>query len=238
MATSGSNLTIPGPVGATMGAYVVKPSTAPPWPGVVVLHEAFGLNDDIRSIADRFADHGYLALAPDLFSWGLTPRCLVSAFRAMMKREGRAFDDIAATRAYLAADADCNGHIGVIGFCMGGGFALACAPRGLFDASSVNYGLVPKDAEAMLSGSCPVVGSYGAKDRGMKGKAAVLEDALTSVGVDHDVKEYPEANHSFLNHHEGWQSAFDRIGFGYHEESADDAWRRIFQFFDRHVRAG
>jgi len=68
-------------------------------------------------------------------------------------------------------------------------------------------------------------------------RAARLANALRRLGVDHDVKEYPDANHSFLNHHDGWQSAFDKIGFGHHEESADDAWRRIFAFFDTHVRA-
>ena len=102
----------------------------------------------------------------------------------------------------------------------------------------MNYGLVPKDADEKLRGSCPVVGSYGAKDRGFKGKAAELDASLTRLGVEHDVKEYPDANHSFLNHHEGWQSAFDKIGFGHHDESAEDAWRRIFEFFGRHVRVG
>ena len=129
MAASSTDIRIPGPQGASMGAYLAKPSTPPPWPGVVVLHEAFGLNDDIRSIADRFAGEGYLALAPDLFSWGLTARCLVAAFRAMMSGQGRAFDDIAAAHEYLAADSDCDGHIGVIGFCMGGGFALGVRAR-------------------------------------------------------------------------------------------------------------
>ena len=230
-----------------MGAYLATPTGAgggeaagaAPWPGLVVLHEAFGLNDDIRSIADRFAARGYLALAPDLFSWGISARCLVSAFRSMLSGTGRAFDDIRGARDQLAAMDDCNGHVGVIGFCMGGGFALLCAPRGLFDVSSVNYGLVPKNADQVLKGACPIVGSYGGRDRGFKGKAAVLDDVLTRLGVEHDVKEYADANHSFLNHHEGWYTALDRIGgLGHHDEAAEDAWRRIFEFFEQHLAAG
>ena len=71
----------------------------PPWAGVVVLHEAFGLTDDIRVFGRRFADLGYLTLAPDLYSWGLTVRCIVDAFRSMFNRSGPAFDDIDAARA-------------------------------------------------------------------------------------------------------------------------------------------
>jgi carboxymethylenebutenolidase len=202
-----------------------------------VLHEAFGLTDDIREHADRLAAAGYLALAPDLFSWGATFGCLVSAFRSMLSRQGRAFDDIEAAQTWLAAQPGCTGRVGVIGFCMGGGFALLTASRGWFSAASVNYGMVPKDADALLAGACPIVGSYGGRDFGARGMADRLDTTLTALAVPHDVKEYPEANHSFLNHHEGWHTVFDRVaGFGYHEPSARDAWARTLAFFDTYLR--
>jgi len=221
-----------------VGAYLAVPSGEPPRPGVVLLHEAFGLNADIRAHADRFAGRGYLALAPDLFSFGRPKaRCVLAAFRALNRRSGPAFEAIEAARTALAARADGTGRVGVIGFCMGGAFALLAAPRGWFEASSVNYGVVPKDADALLRGACPVVGSYGARDRFLRGSPRRLDAALARNGVERDVKEYREASHSLLNRHTGRMSMLiDRVtGFGRTEPAASDAERRIDAFFDRFV---
>jgi carboxymethylenebutenolidase len=224
--------TLPGAVRAYLA---VPPVGEGPWPGVVVLHESFGLNDDIRQQADRLAAAGYVALAPDLIgSW----RCLLATFRALTAGRGKAFDDIDAARRALAARDDCTGRIGVIGFCMGGGFALASAARG-FDAAAPNYAHLPKDVDATLRGACPVVASYGAKDRMMPGgTVAKLESALARAGVEHDVHEYAGAGHSFLNRHDlGPGGALLRVaGVGYHQPSAEDAWGRILRFFSVHLQ--
>ena len=95
-------------------AYLATPAGDGPWPGVVVLHEAFGLDADIRGHADRFAGRGYLALAPDLFSLARPKaRCVLAAFRALSRRSGPAFDAIEAARDALAARGDCTGRVGV-----------------------------------------------------------------------------------------------------------------------------
>lgn len=222
-----------------LGGHLAAPEGEGPWPGVVVLAEAMGLNADIRAQADRFAANGYLAFAPDLYRGRPWLSCVRKAFQDLLRRRGRSFDDIEAARAWLAGHADSTGRVGVAGFCMGGGFALVAAARYDFQAASVNYGLVPRHAEKVLAGACPVVASYGGRDRSMRGAAAKLERTLTVLDVPHDVKEYPEAGHSFLNEAElpPGMGVFAKVvlGHGQGKQSAEDGWRRILAFFGEHV---
>ena len=217
-------------------AYLAVPSGEGPWPGVVVVQDVMGMSADLRRITDRFAANGYLALAPALFRRGVRPMCVVRTLQAVVSGHGTAVDDLIAARTYLAADDRCTGKVGVVGFCMGGGFCLQLAPRGVFDAAAPNYGDLPKDFNAPRS--CPVVGSYGAKDRMLRGTADKLEAVLTDAGVPHDVKEYPDVAHSFMNEFPT-PSVFqfvERIaGVAYSEPEAEDAWRRILAFFGEHL---
>jgi len=233
------DIRIPGGESAPeLRAYLAVPPTGEgPWPAVVVVHEAFGLNDDTRQQADRVAAAGYLAVAPDLFSAGGALRCLRSTFGALARGEGAAFGDLEATRRWLGDRPDSTGRVGVLGFCMGGGFALLAATRG-FDAAAPNYGVVPENAEEVLRGACPVVASYGRRDIALRGAADRLDGVLDRLGVEHDVKEYPDAGHSFLNRHNlGPFSVLEKVGgFHYHQPSAEDAWTRILRFFDEHLR--
>lgn len=233
------NATIPTTDG-TIDGYLAVPqpevSGTPAWPGVVVVHDAFGLGDDIRSIAARFATAGYLALAPNLYARGNPATCLRNTFRQLRAGSGQVFSDLESARAVLSRRSDCTGKVGVAGFCMGGGFALLAASRG-FDASAPYYGQLPTDS-SFLDGACPVVASFGAKDPSLRGAAGKLENMLADRGVPRDVKEYPDAGHSFANRLPlGPANVMARIlGFGYHHESSEDAWRRVLAFFAEHVR--
>ncbi len=230
-------LTYPASSAPELSAYLAEPRGEGPWPGVVVIMDALGLSDDIRLAADRLAAEGYRALAPDLYS-GRDLRCVVATLRASRSGEGSAYADIEAGRAWLAAREDCTAKVGLIGLCMGGAFALLSAPRYDFAAASVNYGEVPRDAAERLAGACPIVASYGKRDHTLRGRAQRLESALAELGVEHDVREYSDAGHSFMNRiNVGplMDPVMHFTGFNYHHASAEDSWRRVLAFFDRHL---
>jgi carboxymethylenebutenolidase len=198
------------------------------------------MSTDIRNQADWLASEGYLSVAPNLYYWGRRIRCLIATVRL----GERPRSELDTARRWLAEDDRCTGKIGVIGFCMGGDFALVLAPRWHgFSASSVNYGGATRELERALPDVCPIVGSFGAEDR-WPGSSPVpdrLESMLAAAGVEHDIKVYPGAGHGFLNDHDPaelplWVKALAKlVNARYHEPSARDARRRIVAFFRSHL---
>ena len=224
----------------SLPGYLATPAVgSPPWPSVVVIMDAAGLSDDLRLQADRLAAAGYLALAPDLYGRGGIFRCVTATLRASRSGVGPAYDDIEAARRFLLDHSDSTDRVGVIGFCMGGGFALVSALGGTFDVSSVNYGFVPDDIDTRVGvGTCPIVGSYGKRDWTLRGHPQRLQSALDTAGVTADIKEYDGVGHSFLNRFNvGPLTPLLRVsGFGYDHDVAEDAWTRILRFFNDHLR--
>ncbi|TNC29669.1 dienelactone hydrolase family protein [Amycolatopsis alkalitolerans] len=240
-----TNLELRTPHGVMPACYAV-PESPPPWPGVVVIHDFTGMSHDLRAQADWLASEGFLAVAPDLYYWGGRFRCLRTIMRDLGRRHGRSFEDVETARAWLVGRADCTGKVGVIGFCMGGAYALALAADRGFGASSVNYGGCPGDAGDWLPAACPIVGSFGGADRSPLGRRAGLrlEGLLTRFGIPHDVKIYPGAGHGFMNDHSREDTTLTlrfltRIsGTRYDERATEDARRRIVAFFGRHLGNG
>ncbi len=227
-----------------LSAYIAEPEDPGPWPGIVVIHDALGMTKDVRRQCDWLAKAGYLAAAPDLFGGGNLFNCIFTAIRQYYKRKGSFFDKIETTRQHLLNHPNSNKKVGVIGFCFGGGFAvILCAGYG-FDAASVNYGPLPKDAELLLQKACPVVGSFGAKDHSLRGTPQRLEQILTDHQIDHDIKEYENAGHAFMNSHHPKDIpmvlkffAFITGEGGYVPDATKDARQRIIAFFDRYLKA-
>lgn len=238
-----STMSVPLSDGSALKAAVAVPDGGrAPHPGVVVLHEMFGLNDDMRRICGVLADHGYVALAPDLYSHGNKALCLSRILLAASSHRAQSavLDDIEAARLALAERDDVDPErVGIIGFCAGGGFALAfAADRSGVKAASVNYGAVPRQREA-LHGVCPVVASFGGRDRLFAEQGRRLERHLDALGVPHDVKIYEGAGHSFMSYDNapGWLLKVPSpMRVGYHEDAARDSWARIVAFFDEHLR--
>ncbi|MEV0821632.1 dienelactone hydrolase family protein [Nonomuraea rubra] len=229
--------------GGTLAATVAVPEGAAPAagrPGVVVVHEFYGVAPDMLGVLDLFAARGYTAVLPDLYSAGGRLACLAGAMHQLATgRPGRPAGIIDATRRWLAGRDDVDGdRLGVIGFCMGGGFALAYAagaPPGV-RAASVNYGAVPRDPDELRS-VCPVVASYGGRDLSFRGQGRRLREHLRGLGIEHDVEVYEGSGHAFMTegHHPVARLVAFPLRIGFDREAAGDAWRRTFAFFDTHV---
>ena len=238
-------ITVPGPGPAReRQAYLAGPvpTTAlpGPWAGVVVIHEGLGPTDDLHEQCDWFAAAGYLALMPDLYHGRPMVRCVKGVVQQLFAQRGPVFEQLESARSYLASRDDCTGAVGVAGYCLGGGFALLLAGRGDYGAAAVNYGRLPENLDEVLAGSCPVVASFGGRDRTLRGAAPKLTAALDRAGVPRDVQEYPPARHAFISRNvvpSPLTTIGKVLGVGYHRESAADAKRRILAFFDEHLRS-
>jgi carboxymethylenebutenolidase len=217
--------------------YESLPSIVPA-PGVLVLHELFGLNDDIRRITDRFADLGYVAVAPDLLDGGRIS-CVARAMAQIQRGEGSIVDTAEEHLQSLAGREDVDdARVAVVGFCMGGSFALLLGARGTAQAISANYGIFPGDDIAARL--CPVVASYGGKDHLMGRDGTKLSRALEGTDIPHDIVTYPNSGHSFMNEADGHRVSKALIGrplmaVAFDEDASEDSWSRIEAFFAEHL---
>jgi carboxymethylenebutenolidase len=210
------------------GAFLAHPEGPGPFPAVVVVHEVFGLNDNIRDICRRLAAEGYLALGVDLFQDRHRAVCMARILLGTMtgNLDYYGIPALKAAVGQLAERPDVDAdRIGAVGFCLGGSIVLTwgCTDQRL-NAIAPFYGTAPRPREAIRR-LCPVVGSWPGKDFTTK-TAGVLETRLTAAGIPHDLKIYPGAKHSFFN---------DQLD-NYDSEASADSWQRVLAFFDDHVR--
>jgi carboxymethylenebutenolidase len=210
--------------GQTRPGYIAQPEGKGPFPGVIVIHEAYGLNQNIRQIAGRFAEAGYAALAVDLFSGRSTVLCMFQYMGAQLlgNTDHAGVRELKAALTFLGEQPGVDStRVGAIGFCLGGGLAItwACTdPR--LKVIAPFYGANPRPLEA-VERACPVVGSYPADDF-TAGMGRKLDAALDGYGIKHDIKVYEGAKHSFFN---------DTNPSRHHPAAAADAWGRTLAFF-------
>lgn len=208
-------------------AYFARPTGAGPFPGLVVIHEIYGLNENIREVAQRFAAEGYATLAVDLFGERNRTLCMFRIFSHLLIQSlnNATLDELKAAMAWLSARPEVDAsRVGAVGFCMGGSFAVAWAcvdPR--LSVIAPFYAMNPRPLEATRR-SCPVVGSYPENDI-TTNSGRKLEQSLTSAQIPHDVKIYPGAKHSFFNDQ----------GAAYDPAASADAWQRILAFFGERI---
>lgn len=214
------------------------PSGEGPFPGVVVIHDLLGFRPDTERHCRRFAEAGYAAIAPDLYGGG-SPGCVVRTLLSMRSGAGEALRVLRATRQLLASrdevDAD---RIGITGFCMGGGFALLAAADDTYGVAAPFYGAVPGDAER-LRGICPTLAQYGENDRAFVRHGQRLARHLEELGVEHEVLFHPGVGHSFMNDHDDplfrLSGRLPPMYAAYDEATEAEAWRRLLDFFERHL---
>jgi carboxymethylenebutenolidase len=205
------------------GGYLALPTGDGLHPGVVVIHEAYGLNDNIKDITRRFADAGYAGLAVDLFTDRNRAVCMTRYMAGVLMGSVNRYgiDDLKSGLTFLAKLPEVDAQrLGAIGFCMGGGFAIAWAcTDSRLKAIAPFYASNPRPLD-VVSRLCPVVGSYPEKDFTARSGRA-LDDSLSRHGIAHDIKIYPDARHSFFNDTRP----------SYNKEAAEDSLRRVLEFF-------
>ena len=224
-------VTFPSTLGGEGSGYLAVPAGAAKKPAIVVIPEWYGVNDWVRQQTDRLAKQGYVALAVDLYRGKVAATNDEAHELSRALPEDRANADVKAAFAYLASRKDVDAkRIGVIGWCMGGGYALALAtnePR--LAAAVINYGRLVTDPATITKIHAPILGNFGAKDRGISVESVnAFDAALKAAKKNADLKIYPDAGHAFMN---------PNNKDGYRAESAADAQERIDRFFAAKLRA-
>lgn len=223
--------------GESVTGFLARPDTVKmeedemPLPGLIIIHEWWGLNDNIQTMAKRFAEEGYVALAVDLYGGEMaeTPEDARRLMSASMEREALLTDNLTQAFEYLKMQ-EGVGEVGVIGWCFGGGWSLRTAlalPESI-DATVIYYGQLVSDRDQLAALDMPILGIFGAEDQGIPVEGVrEFESVLADLGKDAEIEVYEGAGHGFAN----------PSGQRYNAEAAEDAWAKTLAFFDEHLRA-
>lgn len=211
------------------GHFVFPSDMVDPLPAIIVFHEWWGLNDNVRAMADRLAGEGYIVLAVDLFGGktATSPEQARQQMSTVVEDSKPAAENIRQAFEFVNTTAGAP-RTGSLGWCFGGGWSLNTAilfPDEL-DATVIYYGQVTDDEERLRNISSPILGLFGAEDKGINVESVqAFEAALERLRKNHEIHIYPGADHAFAN----------PTGNAYNAEVAEDAWRRTLDFLSLHL---
>jgi carboxymethylenebutenolidase len=214
----------------TVNGILYTPAGSGPFPGIVVIHEWWGLNDWVKEQASKLADQGYAALAVDLYHGKVAdnPNTAHELMRGVP--EDRAARDLHAAVEFLKSQPNVKkDRIGSIGWCMGGGYSLNVAlAEPTLTAAVINYGHLATDPAALHKINAAILGNFGGQDQGIPpDDVKKFEEALKKDGKSADIKIYPNAGHAFENpNNKG----------GYRADDAVDAWQRTVKFLNETLK--
>jgi carboxymethylenebutenolidase len=214
--------------GGTARGYLAEPDGE--GPGVVVLQEWWGVEDHIKSVCDRFASEGFVALAPDLYHGETTEQPDEAQQKMMAMNMDEAEKEMRGAVDYVAAHPKCNGQIGAVGFCLGGGLSVwAATVNPKVGAVSTFYYVMPHGKPDFSQLKAPVLGHFGTSDDfvSVDDAKALEQEIQEGGGGEVEFVFYQGAGHAFFADH-------DRLGT-YHEEHARNAWQRTVDFFKKHL---
>lgn len=212
-------------------AFVAWPRGSGTAPGIVVVHEWWGLNRQIRGVARRLAREGYVAIVPDLYHGRLAADAEDAHALSRALDADAAVADLAAALVWLRAQPRAaRTRTGVLGFCMGGGLAQALAVgRPEVAACVVYYGTPEADSARLARLDAPLLGHFGADDRGIAvERVERFRERLREAGRKAEIHVYPGAGHAFANE--------EREG-SYHPDAARVAWARTLAFLQKHLKS-
>jgi carboxymethylenebutenolidase len=235
--------TIAGANGDQIHAYVARPEGAGPFPGVVLMHHLPGWDELYMEFTRRFAQHGYIAICPDLYcrdGHGLPTDVATKVREAGQADDNIVVQDADAAAKWLRAQPNANGKVGVVGTCSGGRHAvLAASKTKSFDACVDLWGgrvvmppetltprlpVAPIDLTKDLS--CPLLGLFGNDDQAPTPEQVDQHEAeLKKHGKEYEFHRYDGAGHAFWYHDRG----------AFRPEQAMDAWAKTFAFFEKHL---
>jgi carboxymethylenebutenolidase len=218
--------------GGTAPGYLAVPESGK-GPGVIVLQEWWGLDDGIKGYCDRFAEEGFLALAPDLYRGETTEQPDEAEQKMMAMSMDQAEKDMRGAVDYLSEhEAFDGGGVGSVGFCLGGGLSVwAATANPKVDAVVTYYYVMPHGKPDFSKVDAPVLGHFGTNDDFIPvDDAKALEQELNDAGADAKFEFYEGAGHAFANDH-------DRLGT-YDEEKSKQAWGRTLEFLKQHLGKG